>query len=55
MRSLDLALIVASLGAVARDLPAVPHRFSVGGDISGYAPLEVALAAQPATPPALRQ
>jgi len=37
----------ASLGAVAKDLPAVPHRFSLGGDIPGYQPLEAALEAQP--------
>ena len=37
----------ASLGAVAKDLPAVAHRYSVGGDIPGYQPLEAALAAQP--------
>lgn len=39
----------ASLAAVAQDLPAVPHRFSVGGGIPGYRPLEAALAAMPAT------
>jgi acyl-CoA synthetase (AMP-forming)/AMP-acid ligase II len=37
----------ATLEAVAKDLPAVPHRFSVGGDIAGHALLEAALAAQP--------
>jgi acyl-CoA synthetase (AMP-forming)/AMP-acid ligase II len=39
----------AALGDVAKHLPAVPHRFSVGGAIEGYSPLENALAAQPAT------
>lgn len=39
----------ATLGAIARDLPAVPSRFSVGGDVPGYQPLEQALENQPAT------
>jgi acyl-CoA synthetase (AMP-forming)/AMP-acid ligase II len=39
----------ASQGAVAKDLPAVPHRYSLGGEIPGYQPLEAALAAQPTT------
>lgn len=39
----------ASLAGVAKDLPAVPHRFSVGGDIPGYQPLDAALEAMPAT------
>jgi acyl-CoA synthetase (AMP-forming)/AMP-acid ligase II len=39
----------ASLGAVARDLPAVGHRFAVGGEIAGYAPLDAALGSQPTT------
>jgi acyl-CoA synthetase (AMP-forming)/AMP-acid ligase II len=39
----------ASLGAVAKDLPAVPHRYSLGGEIPGYQSLEAALAAQPTT------
>ncbi len=37
----------ASLGAVAKDLTQVAHRFSVGGPIDGFKPLEDALAAQP--------
>jgi len=37
----------ASLGGVAKELPAVSHRFSVGGDIAGFEALETALAAQP--------
>ncbi len=40
----------ASLGAVAKDLPAVAHRFSVGGEIPGFAAIEVALAEQPSQP-----
>jgi len=42
-------LVVAghSLGSVAQALPEVPHRFSLGGDISGYDRLEQALAGQP--------
>lgn len=39
----------ASLGGVAKDLPAVAQRYSVGGDIPGYQPLEAALDAQPAS------
>lgn len=37
----------ASLAAVAEKLPAVAHRFSVGGAMAGYRPLEDALAGQP--------
>ncbi len=39
----------ASLAGVAKDLPAVAHRFSVGGDIPGFGRLEAALADMPAT------
>ncbi|MGQ5702036.1 AMP-binding protein [Sandaracinobacteroides sp. A072] len=44
-------LLVASvsLGKVAQALTSVPHRFSVGGAIPGYEPLEEALAAVPAS------
>jgi acyl-CoA synthetase (AMP-forming)/AMP-acid ligase II len=44
-----LLIAGATLGAVAKDLPAVAHRYSVGGAIPGFEPLEAALAAQPAT------
>ncbi len=37
----------ASLGGVAKDLPAVPHRFAASGAIAGFQPLEAALDAQP--------
>lgn len=37
----------ATLGAVAKDLPAVGHRYSVGGSIAGFEPIEAALGAQP--------
>lgn len=39
----------SALRDVARHLPALAHRYSVGGDIPGYAPLDAALAAQPTT------
>lgn len=42
-----LLIAGATLAAVAKHLPAVAHRYSVGGEIAGYAPLEPALAAQP--------
>jgi len=37
----------ASLAAVAERLPTIPHRYSHGGDISGYERLEQALATMP--------
>jgi acyl-CoA synthetase (AMP-forming)/AMP-acid ligase II len=45
----DAKLLVAgaSLAGVAKDLPAVPHRFAAGGAIDSFASLEEALAAQP--------
>jgi long-chain acyl-CoA synthetase len=45
-----LLIAGASLGAVAKDLPAVAHRYAVGGDIAGFQPIEVALAEQPSDP-----
>lgn len=39
----------ASLAPVAARLPAVAHRFSIGGDIEGFRPLDAALADMPAT------
>ncbi len=44
-----LLIAGATLGAVAKDLPAVAHRYSVGGEIAGFQPLEAALEAQPTT------
>ncbi len=44
-----LLIAGASLGGVAKDLPAVANRFSVGGAIPGYEALDEALAAQPDT------
>ena len=39
----------ASLGGVARDLPAAAARYAVGGAIDGYASFEAAAGAQPAS------
>ena len=39
----------ATLRAVAQDLPALAHRYSLGGEIAGFQPLEAALAARPTT------
>jgi long-chain acyl-CoA synthetase len=44
-----LLIASAALGAVAKDLPALAHRFAQGGAIPGFLSLEEALAAQPAT------
>jgi acyl-CoA synthetase (AMP-forming)/AMP-acid ligase II len=44
-----LLIVSAELEGVARDLPDVPHRFSAGGDIHGFARLEDSLDAQPTT------
>jgi len=40
----------ASLGAVAKELPAIAHRYSVGGEIPGFQSIEAALAGQPSGP-----
>ena len=40
----------ATLGAVAQNLPAIPHRYSVGGDILGFEPIETALAKHAPSP-----
>ena len=42
-----LLIAGASLAEVAAKLPALPHRYSIGGVIPGYESLEAALAAQP--------
>ncbi|MCS6987865.1 MAG: acyl-CoA synthetase [Sphingomonadaceae bacterium] len=51
VRDCGAKLLVASaeLGAVARELPAVPNRLAVGGAIDGFTPLEDALAPHPET------
>ncbi len=41
-----LLVASAALAAVAGALPAVPHRFSLGGDIAGFEPVEAALEEQ---------
>jgi long-chain acyl-CoA synthetase len=43
-----LLIASASLGAVAKDLPALDHCFAAGGAIPGFRALEEALASQPA-------
>ncbi len=45
----SLLLVDSELANIARDLPTIAHRFSVGGAIPGYQPLETALQAQPKT------
>jgi acyl-CoA synthetase (AMP-forming)/AMP-acid ligase II len=45
-----LLIAGASLAGVAKDLPALGHRYSVGGDIPGFEAMEQALAALPVTP-----
>jgi acyl-CoA synthetase (AMP-forming)/AMP-acid ligase II len=44
-----LLIAGASLGVVAAALPAVPHRYALGGPIPGFTPLEPALDGQPTT------
>ena len=44
-----LLIAGATLAHVAKDLPAVAHRYSVGGEIPGFSAIEPALAAQPAS------
>ncbi len=44
-----MVILDARLAQLASEIPPVPHRFSVGGDIPGFRPLDAALAAQPAT------
>lgn len=44
-----LLIAGATLGGVAKDLPALGHRYSVGGEIPGFERIEPALSAQPAS------